>query len=231
MISGMRIGTWNLDGQWSMAHDVFMQKQACDVWLLTEVPGDISLQGYTQHLSQEIMLKGKHWAGVFSLLPLRLVPLDDPHPASAAAIVGGTTFVSSILPWRTCGSDWPWVGATTAEKTRSTLDDLLKHLPRHNLVWDGDWNHSLEGSESAGSYDGREMIEGALKELDLWAPTEQLNHRLHGVKSIDHLAVSRQRPSSRAKHLPAVLDDGTELSDHDAYVVDIASRSESSRPI
>jgi hypothetical protein len=98
MISGMRIGTWNLDGQWSMAHDVFMQKQACDVWLLTEVPGDISLQGYTQHLSQEIMLKGKHWAGVFSLLPLRLVPLDDPHPASAAAIVGGTTFVSSILP-------------------------------------------------------------------------------------------------------------------------------------
>ena len=57
MTSGMRIGTWNLDGRWSLAHQAFMQEQMCDVWLLTEVPGDISLQGYTQHLSQEIMLE------------------------------------------------------------------------------------------------------------------------------------------------------------------------------
>jgi hypothetical protein len=158
MISGMRIGTWNLDGRWSLAHQVFMQNQMCDVWLLTEVPERISIQGYTQHLSQDSMLKGKRWAGVFSLLSLGLVPLEDPHPASAAAVIGNTTFVSSILPWRTCGSSWPWVGTNTTEKTRSTLDDLLKHLPRQNLVWGGDWNHSFEGSETAGSNDGRALM-------------------------------------------------------------------------
>jgi len=32
----MRIGTWNLDSNWSLAHHVFRQNQMCDVWLLTE---------------------------------------------------------------------------------------------------------------------------------------------------------------------------------------------------
>lgn len=228
MISGMRIGTWNLDGNWSPAHHVFMQRQMCDVWLLTEVPDNIWVQGYARHLSRESMLCGKRWAGVFSLLPLRLVPLEDPHPTSAAAVVGNTTFVTSVLPWRTCGSAWPWLGQNTAEKTRTTLDVLLKNLPRQDLVWGGDWNHSFEGSETAGSNDGRALIVAALKELDLWAPTEHLNHRLNGAKSIDHVAVSRHRPTSKGKHLPAFRADGTELSDHDAYFVDIGSAS---RPV
>lgn len=37
------------------------------------------------------MLCGKRWAGVFSLLSLRLVPLEGPHPTSAAAAVGNAT--------------------------------------------------------------------------------------------------------------------------------------------
>jgi hypothetical protein len=227
----MRVGTWNLDGNWSLDHHVFMARQVCDVWLLTEVPERISVQGYKQHLSQESMLKGKRWAGIFSLIPFRFVPREDPHPASAAAVIGDTTFVSSVLPWRTCGSGWPWVGKTTAEKTRAALDGLLNDLPKQDLVWGGDWNHSLEGSETAGSYDGRAMIVCALEELELWAPTAQLDHRLSGVKSIDHVAVSRQLwPRSKAKHVPAFRDDGTELSDHDAYVVDIGPRSASSGP-
>jgi hypothetical protein len=230
MISSMRIGTWKLDGRWSVAHQVFMQKQMCHVSLTTEVPERICIQGYTQHLSQDSMLKGERWAGVFSLPSLRLIPpLKDPQPASAAAVVGNTTFVSSILPWRTSGSSWPWVGSKSTEKTRSTLDDLRKHLPRRDLVWGGDWYHSFEGSETAGSNDGRAPIVAALKKLGLWAPTEQLTHRLNGAKSIDHVAVSRQRPNSKGKHLPAFRDDGTDLSDHDAYFVDI--RSASSRPI
>ena len=215
----MRIGTWNLDGNWSLAHHTFMQYEMCDVWLLTEVPEEIHLQGYTPHLSQESMLDGRRWAGIFSLVPPP-DPLEDPHPASAAAVVGNTTFVSSVLPWRTCGSGWPWVGTTTAEKTRATLDALLKHLPRQDLVWGGDWNHSLEGSETAGSHDGRAMILAALEELDLWAPTAPLHHRLSGVKSIDHVAVSRHSSNPKAMRLPAFRD-GKKLSDHDAYVVDI----------
>jgi len=107
---------------------------------------------------------------------------------------------------------------------------LLKNLPRQDLVWDGDWNHSLEGSEIAESNDGRAMIVDALKELDLWAPTAQSDHRLIGLKTIDHVAVSRLWPSSKTQHVPALRDDGTELSDHDAYVVDIGPRSASYRP-
>ena len=84
----------------------------------------------------------------------------------------------------------------------------------------GDWNHSLEGSETAGSHDGRAMILAALEELDLWAPTAPLHHRLSGVKSIDHVAVSRHSSNPKAMRLPAFRD-GKKLSDHDAYVVDI----------
>lgn len=34
----MRIGTWNLAGRWSLAHQSFLEDAECDVWLLTEVP-------------------------------------------------------------------------------------------------------------------------------------------------------------------------------------------------
>ena len=55
----MRIGTWNLDDNWSLAHHVFLQNQMCDVWLLSEVPDNIWVQGYTRHLSRESMLCGR----------------------------------------------------------------------------------------------------------------------------------------------------------------------------
>ena len=107
----MRIGTWNLAGLWSADHSTLMLDADCDVWLLTEVSERTSLSGYAVHFSATRMAPRRRWAAVASRLPMASSP--DPHPASAQAQVGATTYVSSVLPWRTCGSRPPWRGAGT----------------------------------------------------------------------------------------------------------------------
>jgi endonuclease/exonuclease/phosphatase family metal-dependent hydrolase len=148
----------------------------------------------------------------------------DPHPASARAQIGATTYVSSVLPWRTCGSRPPWVGERHADKTANAVDDLLLRLrPAQLLVWGGDWNHALTGKEYAGSQGGRLAILSALDELKLEVPTADLPHRIDGLLSIDHLAVP---PGSSTSATRLVAEhDGKRLSDHDAYISDLRPQS------
>lgn len=94
-------------------------------------------------------------------------------------------------------------------------------LPRRDLMWGGDWNHSLFGSERAGSTAGRAHIESALDEFGLQVPTRDLPHRIDGVGTIDHIAVAREAAVVDASRVSGVGRDGA-LSDHDAYVVEIA---------
>lgn len=122
----MRIGTWNIAGRWSDDHRALLVEADCDVWLLTEVNGRTCLPGYALHLSQSLMAPRRRWAGIASRLPMTSSP--DPHPASARAQIGATTYVSSILPWRSCGSAPPWAGERHVEKTMNAVDDLLLHL-------------------------------------------------------------------------------------------------------
>jgi hypothetical protein len=134
---GVRIGTWNLAGRWSDEHRALMLDADCDVWLLTEVAERTSLTGYAVHCSQRAMAQRRRWAAVASRHPMTSIP--DPHAASAAAQVGTTTYVSSVLPWRACGARPPWVGTRHADKTANTLDDLLPRLrATDSLVWGGD---------------------------------------------------------------------------------------------
>ncbi len=192
----------------------------CDVWLLTEVNERTSLPGYALHMTQARMAPRRRWAAIASRLPMSSSP--DPHPASARARIGATTYVSSILPWRACGSLFPWVGERHAERTANAVDDLLLGLrPARSLVWGGDWNHALTGKEYAGSQGGRRAILTALEELRLEVPTTQLPHRIDGLLSIDHIAVPRGWSTS-ATRLPAERD-GKRLSDHDAYVVELSA--------
>jgi len=220
----MRIGTWNLNLQWGNKHrDLLQRKQCgeqCDVWLLTEVnPKAVSPQGmiagYHCHLSSGVMARNQHWAAVLSLQAL--TPLPDPHPASVAAIVDGITYCSTILPWRG-GSGPPWVGASQGARTAATIQSLLKNLPKSDLVWGGDWNHSLFCSDWAGSKDGRDFLLAALKKkLKLQVPTAGLPHRLGGGQySIDHVAVPWAWEVRCACRISA-----TGLSDHDAYVIEV----------
>ena len=84
------------------------------------------------------------------------------------------------------------------------------------MVWGGDWNHSLIGSEVAGSFDGRKHLLNALEVLGLQVPTTDLLHQNGVSNTIDHIAIPKTWNATGAMQIEA---DG--LSDHDAYVVDV----------
>jgi hypothetical protein len=214
----MRIGTWNLAGKWDRLehrHELLLLKQNCDVWLLTEVSELLALPGYEHHTTTETMAKRRRWAAILSRAPL--IGHDDPHRASALAQVGDMFFCSSILPWRSCGGLPTWIGARHADKTHSAVDQLMTVLPKNKLVWGGDWNHAIMGKEFSGSHEGRAHITKAAALLGLKIPTEHLPHRILGLLSIDHIAVGASVNVVSAERI-----DATGLSDHDAYVIEIA---------
>jgi hypothetical protein len=213
----VRIGTWNLAGRWSDDHRDFMLDADCDVWLLTEVNERTCLPGYAAHMSDEPMATRRRWAAVASRLPMTSSP--DPHPASAAAQISATTYVSTVLPWRAARSGPVWVGERHAERTQNAVGDLLLRLrAAPSLVWGGDWNHALIGKEYAGSKAGRASITDALDELGLVVPTADLPHAIEGLLSIDHVGVPAGMDAT-ARRVGAE-GGGKRLSDHDAYVVD-----------
>ncbi|MET1058843.1 MAG: endonuclease/exonuclease/phosphatase family protein [Nocardioides sp.] len=212
-----RIGTWNLAGRWTDDHRAFLLGLECDVLLLTEVSERLELAGHHLHLSVQLMAARRRWAAVLSRT--ELTPLRDPHPASAMAIVEGTTYCSSILPWKGAPSTPPWVGPRHVDKTEHSVKALVARLPARDLVWGGDWNHALEGREYAGSKGGRQHVLRALDGLGLKVPTTPLPHRIGGLLTIDHIAVARAATVVSATRYVAEAD-GKRLSDHDAYVVE-----------
>lgn len=217
----MRIGTWNVENRlMTDKHRELLLDQNCDVWLLTELnrkwfdDQENKIFHFNCHLSSGVMGRQQHWAAVLSVLPLE--PLVDPHVASAAAVVNGITFCSTILPWRGVKSDSPpWQGSNHAEMTKHTIDILLNKLPQSDLVWGGDWNHSLIGKEYAGSMGGRHHVLEAIKKLGLNVPTTGLLHRGDYCNAIDHIGV----PATWKVYSENRID-ATGLSDHDTYIVD-----------
>lgn len=207
-------------GRWSTAHAGFIAAMDADVLLLTEVSERVSLDGYQSSTTESFMAQRRHWAAVASRRALE--PLPDPHPASAMAMTGGTTYCSSILPWRGCSQLPPWGNGNLAARTRRAVDDLEVSLGgvAGPLVWGGDWNHALIGREYAGSAAGRAHILSLVDRLGLQVATSQLPHRIEGLLSIDHIALPKAREHSPAERHVAAAD-GMRLSDHDAYVVTV----------
>jgi len=218
MLAVMRVGTWNLDGRWSDDHYKFLEEQGCDVWLLTEVSADVQLHGYQQVVTETPMTTERYWSAILSRPGLE--ERDDPHPATAAAVVDGITYWSSVLPWRTCGDQPPWDGATHAEKMMSTLRTLEGAKPDGPLIWGGDWNQSLIGRDYAGSTEGRQDLLASIDHLSLQVPTAGLRHQLPGHSTIDHIALPQDCLAIQVEHLPAKHQEAS-LSDHDAYVIEI----------
>jgi hypothetical protein len=209
----VRIGTWNLEGKWSPEHLALLDREHCDVWLLTEVHVDAAIPGMQIHRTAELMGPRKTWAAVFSTVAAD--PQPDPHRATALAHIYGLRFMTSVLPWRTCGPSW--LGSTLAEKQRATLDALRPHIDE-TTIWGGDWNQALEGSEYVGTRDGREQIIELIRMARLSVPTRSLSSASPGHRSIDHIAVPINWDVEGAYRVPAQVD-GNRLSDHDAYVI------------
>jgi len=213
----MRIGTWNLEGKWTDAHERFLLAGDCAVWLLTEVTTTVVMSGYQSQMTGSLMLPGKCWSAVFSRDPL--TPLDDPHFASAMAQVNGITFCSSILPWRSAVEPL-WPGASQGERTQRAVNSLLAQLPATGLVWGGDWNHALVGAETTGCAPGQQAILAAVDALGLVVPTKGLRGRREGQLSIDHIAVAAASTVASVERFEA----SERLSDHDAYIVELADQ-------
>ena len=209
----MRVGTWNLAGRWTPAHEELLREQRCDVWLLTEVSDRLTLEDHNSVRTTSPMTAGKAWSSVFSTHPLNA--LTEPHTASAAATVEGITFCSSVLPWRGCGAVAPWEGQNHADRTEAAVQSILASLPPGDLVWGGDWNHSMSGREGAGGKAGRQHVLDAVGMLHLDVPTRDELHRIPEYLSIDHIAVPQGWPAVAER----VDADG--LSDHDVYVVEL----------
>jgi hypothetical protein len=216
-----RVGTWNLDGRWDDRCEAAMAKVSADVWLLTEVPAGAVLAGYRPYWSKAPLVAGRHWAAVLVRDTARVIARwdGDLHPASAAAVVGGFVFCSSVLPRRSCGPDEPWEGTTSAERTAAVTRRLAGSLPRGATVWGGGWNHAFEGPERTGSVEGREHLGEAVEKLDLRVVTAQSPHRVEGLSSTDHVAVPAQAPVKTVRRVEMKAS-RRHLSDHDAYVVD-----------
>ena len=211
----MRIGTWNLEGGGGAAQTAFLLAQRCDIGLLTEVKDGWSLPGYNMTPGGADMGPGKRWAAVASLEPLDARPA--PHPASAAAVVRGTMYVSSILPWAGSGGNDPWLGQDHPARMAATLQALDPFLRKQeDLVWGGDWNHSLSGRAGAGSNAGRADLVTLVEAIGLCVPTAGLSHRRAGLLSIDHIAL---RGGAQEARRVVATEDGKRLSDHDLYIV------------
>lgn len=127
-------------------------------------------------------------------------------------------FCSTVLPWRTSGSQ-PWGDGSTADRTARAARSITENLSGRTVVWGGDWNHALEGPEHAGSTGGRFAIERALHEMQLQAPTAGLTHQTPGHHTIDHVAVPESWSIHQVERVPA-HSPSRSLSDHDIYVVD-----------
>lgn len=219
----MRIGTWNLNNQWTDQHRDLLRNEGCDVWLLTEVnPKAVTPEGriadFHCHLSSEVMATKQYWAAI--LTRETFCALADPHAASAAGTISGVTYCATILPWAGCNkhSPGPWVGDTLEEMMKAAIDSLTSHLPKSDLVWGGDWNQNLTGGwENVGSIAGRAVLNEAIESFHLRVPTADLLHQLGpGHHTIDHIAVPSGWKVTAAARVTA---EG--LSDHDAYIIDV----------
>ncbi|HET9421109.1 MAG TPA: endonuclease/exonuclease/phosphatase family protein [Nocardioides sp.] len=211
----MRIGTWNLAGRWSDARAEFLTSLECDLLLLTEVHHETRLPGMRGRTTYGLMAPDRFWAGVFSTGAQ--IGYPDPHPAAAMAVVDGVTCCSSVLPWRSCGTGHPWVGERHADKTAQAVAPIARL--RSPVIWGGDWNHALEGTDHVGSREGRGHIFAVLDALGLQVPTADLDaHR--GERSVDHIAFPKDWVVVSADQVPAV-EGSKRLSDHDAYVVEL----------
>ena len=108
------------------------------------------------------------------------------------------------------------------QKTARAVEQLMQSMETGLLIWGGDWNHAMVGPERVGSLEGRSAIKQALADRQLQPATQDCPHREPGLHTIDHIAIPRDAQLLNATRVIGQSASGERLSDHDAYIIEIA---------
>jgi hypothetical protein len=239
----VRIGTWNLElcptsaSEREQAITAWMDGQAVDVWLLTEVHRDWDPRGGCLVVAppRGIDRKEKRWAGIETALPLRELRMTGgPEHAGEEGLVmarmalgePSVLVACSVLPWRGAGDYWPGLPSGQAAQFRYVLDHHVariqaERLPGESLIWGGDFNEQLTAPFWGATVDGGKALRSAFDELGLVALTERTQHLNAEAYAIDHLAVSPELVGESAAEVHRPGWDGRQLSDHAAYTAEV----------
>jgi hypothetical protein len=241
----VRIGTWNLKlcptssfprGQ---AIAAWMDSQAVDVWLLTEVHRDWgrSDRGFVVAPERGAAPAHKRWSGIEARLPLGELRTtgDSVHPGEEGLVLArlrlddasSVLVACSVLPWKGAGTYWPGLPAGQSAELRHVLDHHVSRISAERLdgeplIWGGDFNQQLTAPFWYTTAEGAGALRAAFDGLGLVALTERAEHLNGNSYAIDHLAVSRDLVTGAQiaeVHRPAW--DGGHLSDHAAYTAEI----------
>lgn len=243
----MRIGTWNLKlcpepgGERGRAIAAWLDSQAVDVWLLTEVHRDWDPRGGRFVVAPPRAGSDqdtKRWAGIETRLPVGEVGAgaELAHPGEEGlclarlAIDGSSVLVAcSVLPWKGAGKYWPGLPLGQVGEFRHVLGHHVARIAAERrageaLIWGGDFNQPLVPPFDGFTYAGADALATAFDAFGLVALTEKAESLNGRSLSIDHLAVSRELLSggeTAVVHRPAW--DGRQLSDHAAYTAELLS--------
>lgn len=189
----------------------------CDILLLTEVSERVELSGFALHATSTSMAPRRRWAAVGSRRKLRA--LTDPHGASALAEVDGLRVCSSILPWRTCGTQEQWRVRPPHGRPSPPWLASRRRSPRCGA---GTGTTPCPGA-SERFQTGPEIHPGRRWPSGFAVAYTQQPHQIHGLLSIDHDAIPESWGGARDAEHFAAYSDGAKISDHDSYVIDIPS--------
>lgn len=204
-----------MDGGWSRGHQAVLRELDCDLMLLTEPHVDVEIAGHRIHATSRRMGPKKHWAAILTNGVIERI--DDPYPASAAALVDGILVCASVLPWPLAGENWPWGPPDHQLRMELNLDHIVKAMTSDLIIWGGDWNQPLTGNLAGFRRAARASILCVVDRLRLQVPTASLPGRHQPQCSIDHIAVPHSWSIRAAGHVAVERS----LSDHDAYWVEV----------
>jgi endonuclease/exonuclease/phosphatase family metal-dependent hydrolase len=164
-------------------------------------------------------------------LCLARVGLPESAPARSVLVA------CSVLPWKGAGKWWPGLPERYLNDQQEFV--LEHHLHRiaeardgdEPILWGGDFNQELvdlqperkaAGYRLAGTVAGIDRLRAAFERLGLRPLTKNSEHLDPDAPTIDHLAVSEPLARGAAEVYRPSYEHGTLMSDHAAYVADIA---------
>ena len=234
----MRVGNWNLNhggqhgAKWPEQSELLLRERL-DLMVLTEPPPGVSLPGSSSVLSPA---GADGWSWVVIVGPgVRSAGLDLPfgRMATAALATFGDLEVvvyGSVLPWRSIASQTHGIlqlGESYGEsfarllhEQASDVADLQAAHPHAVVLWAGDFNQALEGTEYVGSKDQRLLLKETLDRLGMTAWNADLARQVHDgqVYAIDLVCGPTALANVAPEEMSGSLDE-RKLSDHAGYVV------------